>query len=175
MPDASVRVVDVYPYRLRAGHTPEFLLARRSADQVYAGQWRMIGGKIDDGETAWKAALRELREETGCTPRRFWTVPSVNTFYEWQRDTVALVPAFAAELGADPVLDGEHDAFAWLPAEQAAARLMWPEQARLVRLVADLIRTDAIAPELEIHTRGERAGKAVQASDREPSTVNPQP
>ena len=150
MPDASVRVVDVYPYRLRTGYAPVFLLARRAPAQVYAGQWRMVGGKIDAGETAWQAALRELREETGCTPRRFWTVPSVNTFYEWQRDTVALVPAFAAELDADPLLDVEHDAFAWLPAEQAAARLTWPEQARLVRLVADLLRTDAIAPELEI-------------------------
>jgi dihydroneopterin triphosphate diphosphatase len=150
MPDATVRVVDVYPYRLSTGHAPEFLLAHRASGQVYAGQWRMIGGKIEADETAWQAALRELREETGCTPGRFWVVPSVNVFYEWQRDTVALVPAFAAELDAEPVPDGEHDAFAWLPVEQAAARLIWPEQQRLLRLVADLLRTDTLALELEI-------------------------
>jgi dATP pyrophosphohydrolase len=110
----------------------------------------MIGGKVDAGETAWQAALRELREETGLAPVRCWALPSVNHFYEWQRDTVALVPAFAAEVDADPRLDEEHDAFAWLPAEAAAARLHWPEQRRLLRLAADLLRTGAVPPELEI-------------------------
>ena len=82
LPTATVRVVDVYPYRLDENHLPEFLLVRRAAGLVYAGQWRMIGGKVDAGETAWQAALRELREETGLTPTRFWSLPSVNHFYE---------------------------------------------------------------------------------------------
>jgi dATP pyrophosphohydrolase len=110
----------------------------------------MIGGKVDAGETAWQAALRELREETGLAPVRFWALPSLNHFYEWQRDTVALVPAFAAEVDADPQMDREHDGFEWLPAEAAAARLAWPEQARLVRLASALLRTGAVPPELEI-------------------------
>ncbi|HLT48445.1 MAG TPA: NUDIX pyrophosphatase [Rubricoccaceae bacterium] len=149
-PSATVRVVDVYPYRMAGGRAPEFLLVRRAPGIVYAGQWRMVGGKVDAGEPAWRAALRELREETGLAPVRCWALPSVNHFYEWQRDTVALVPAFAAEVDADPRLDREHDAFAWLPAEAAAARLAWPEQRRLVRLAADLLRRGAVPPELEI-------------------------
>ncbi|MDX1418546.1 MAG: NUDIX domain-containing protein [Rubricoccaceae bacterium] len=149
-PSATVRVVDVYPYRVADGRVPEFLLARRAAGIVYAGQWRMIGGKVDRGETAWEAALRELHEETARRPVRFWALPSVNHFYEWQRDTVALVPAFAAELDGEPVLDAEHDAFVWLPAEAAAARLAWPEQQRLLRLADALLRAGAVLPELEI-------------------------
>jgi dATP pyrophosphohydrolase len=150
----TVRVVDVYPYR-RTGES-EFLLLRRAAGVPYAGQWRMVGGKIEDGETAWQAALRELREETGRRPVRAWTVPSVNAFYEWQTDRLNLIPAFAAELdgspaagGADPTLDAEHDAFVWLPAEAAAARLRWPEQRRLLRLIDALLR-DALPPELTL-------------------------
>lgn len=143
---ATVRVVDVYPYRWRDAAT-EFLLLRRAAGVPYAGQWRMIGGKIEPGEAAWEAALRELREETSRDPVRAWTVPSVNAFYEWQTDRLNLVPAFAAELDADPALDAEHDAFVWLSAEAAAARLRWPEQRRLLRLVASLLPDD-ISPEL---------------------------
>lgn len=148
LPDrATVRVVDVYPYR-RQGDV-EFLLLRRAAGVPYAGQWRMVGGKIEGGETAWQAALRELREETGRRPAHAWTVPSVNAFYEWQTDRLNLIPAFAAELHADPTLDAEHDAFAWLSAEDAAARLRWPEQRRLLRLIDALLR-DALPPELTL-------------------------
>jgi dATP pyrophosphohydrolase len=146
MPDPTVRVVDVYPYRLDDAGGVRFLLLRRAPDVAYAGAWRMVGGKIRPGEAAWEAALREVKEETGRTPRRFWALPSVNAFYEWQHDRINLTPAFAAELDADPVLNHEHDAFAWLPAAEAAARLRWPEQQRLLRLTARLLR-DGILPE----------------------------
>ena len=147
MPEAVVRVIDVYPYRLVEDGEPEFLLLRRAAGVVYAGAWRMVGGKIDAGEAAWQAALRELCEETGCLPRRLWALPSVNTFYEWQHDRVNLTPAFAAELDADPVLDHEHEAFAWLPVEEAVMRLRWPEQQRLLRLAHRILR-QGVPPEL---------------------------
>lgn len=75
-----------------------------------------------------------------------WTVPSVNAFYEWQHDRVNLIPAFAAELDADPLLDGEHDEWAWLEVEEATARLRWPEQQRLLRLVDGLLQR-GLAPE----------------------------
>lgn len=148
-PRAVVRVVDVYPYRC----TPdgiEFLVLRRSPDAAYAGTWRIVGGKIEAGETAWEAALRELWEETGQRPVRAWTVPSVNAFYEWQHDRLNLIPAFAAEIDGDVFLDREHDDFAWLDAEAAAVRLGWPEQQRLLRLVADLLRRDAVPPTLTL-------------------------
>ena len=139
MPDFAVRVVDVYAYRLLSDGTARFLVLRRSTDRIYAGQWRMIGGKIRDGETAWQTAAREVEEETGQRPGRLWTLPSVNAFYEWRPDRLNVIPAFAAELAADPVLDAEHDAFAWLPADEAAARLAWPEQRRLLQLAATLL------------------------------------
>lgn len=148
MPEAAVRVVDVYPYRYVDGALL-FLLLRRAPHVPYAGAWRMVGGKIEPGETAWQTALRELHEETGQAPTRLWALPSVNTFYEWQHDRINLIPAFAAELAADPVLDDEHDAFAWLPAEEAVLRLRWPEQQRLLRLTARLLE-EGIAPELDV-------------------------
>ncbi|MEM9998419.1 MAG: NUDIX domain-containing protein [Bacteroidota bacterium] len=150
MPTLAVRVVDVYPYCL-TGAEPAFLLLRRALGVRYAGQWRMVGGKIEEGEAAHETARRELREETSLVPRRMWTVPSVNTFYEAAADRVTIAPAFAAEVDRDPVLDdptgAEHDAFAWLAPEEAAARLVWPEQQRLLLLCADLLRRNAVLDE----------------------------
>src|SRR4051794_41141368 len=43
-----------------------FLLCRRAARMNrHAGQWALPGGKMDEGETALDAALRELDEELG--------------------------------------------------------------------------------------------------------------
>ncbi|MFP4228790.1 MAG: NUDIX hydrolase [Salinivenus sp.] len=148
MPDTTIRVIDVYPYR-QDSVNPEFLLLRRAPGTPYEGQWRMVGGKIASGEAAWQAARRECREETGHNPESFWAVPSVNAFYEWQEDRINLVPAFAAALPGDPVLDDEHDAYAWWPAQEAVERLDWPEQRRLLRLVDRTLR-DGVPPSLVI-------------------------
>lgn len=146
MPDSTIRVVDVYPYREQSVN-PEFLLLHRAPRTEYAGQWRMVGGKIEEDEAAWETALREVREETGRRPSQCWSIPSVNAFYEWQTDRINLIPAFAAVLPNDPNLDDEHDAFAWLPAREAVERLDWPEQRRLLRLADRMIR-DGIPPQL---------------------------
>jgi len=153
MPDTAVRVVDVYPYRKEAVN-PEFLLLRRAPGTTYAGQWRMVGGKIKEDEAAWQTARREVTEETGHGPTRLWTLPSVNAFYEWQDDRINLIPAFAAALPADPVLDDEHDAFAWLPTQEAVDRLAWPEQQRLLRL-ADRTLREGVPPRLVVQPSSE--------------------
>jgi 8-oxo-dGTP pyrophosphatase MutT (NUDIX family) len=45
---------------------PALLLTRRAADlKAHAGQWALPGGRIDAGESAEDAALRELSEEVG--------------------------------------------------------------------------------------------------------------
>jgi 8-oxo-dGTP pyrophosphatase MutT (NUDIX family) len=58
--------VDGMPAHEAWSTAPALLLTRRAATlSAHAGQWAMPGGRIDDGETAEVAALRELHEEVG--------------------------------------------------------------------------------------------------------------
>lgn len=142
------KLIDVYAYRINKGE-PEFLLFLRSSEKIYANQWRMIGGKVEEGEKYWEAALREFNEETSLSPIKFWTIPSVNTFYEAKSDQIHLIPAFAVELKPDsiPQLDDEHNEYVWISIEQLDAYLHWPEQKRLIRLTYNLLVNDQILPE----------------------------
>jgi dihydroneopterin triphosphate diphosphatase len=147
-------MIDVYVYAW-IGHEVRFFLFQRSDDLVYAKQWRMIGGKVKGDETFWQAALREFKEETQLQPLRFWTLPSVNTFYEHQTDSIHHIPAFAIEVLADatPVLNHEHRKFAHFSANEAANILQWSEQQRLLLLADTLICKGAILPDWEVDYR----------------------
>ena len=51
-----------------------FLLAQRPAGKIWAGYWEFPGGKLEQGESARDALVRELREELGI---------EVETAYPW--------------------------------------------------------------------------------------------
>ena len=139
------KLIDLYAYRLK-NSSVEFLLLKRSSDMIYKNQWRMIGGKVEEDETYWQAALRELNEETGLLPVTYWTIPSVNTFYEHKTDQIHTIPAFAAEidLNAKIVLDDEHSDAKWFSVEKAVAHIRWPEQKRLLNLTNQIIISNQI-------------------------------
>lgn len=134
------KLIDVYPYKIEDG-VPEFLIFKRSTNKVYANQWRMVGGKVQEGETRWKAALRELKEETGLVPNTFWVIPSVNRFYEPKTDMIHAIPAFAAQLNpnADIRLDEEHTDYKWVKADEISRYIPWPEQRRLIKLIHTIL------------------------------------
>lgn len=46
-------------------HAGEVLIAQRPEGKPYAGYWEFPGGKVEAGETAGQALVRELREELG--------------------------------------------------------------------------------------------------------------
>ena len=133
MSSIAVRYVDVYPLR-RAGEGWELLTLRRAAGTRCTGAWEVVHGHLEAGERAAPAALRELREETGIEPERFYNLSRVETFYRHTTDEVALIPVFVAIVppGRDPILGPEHDRHQWWPLAEAARVLAWPRSARAV-------------------------------------------
>ena len=60
----------------------QFLAGPRGSDQVLAGYWEFPGGKIEAGETAEQAAIRECLEETGLSVQIVGQYPGVEHSYE---------------------------------------------------------------------------------------------
>ena len=139
MPEIISRVIDCHVFMLEGG-IPHYLVLRRAADVIYAGTWRMVGGKIEPGEKAWETALRELKEETGLSPQVLWSVPFLNSFYESSHDRVNIIPVFAAQVDTDQVLlSGEHDEYQWAQFDKAEELLAWPAQKQGLRIVDEFI------------------------------------
>lgn len=159
-----IRVFDCHIARPVAGGY-EFLLLRRAESKLYGGDWRMVGGKIEAGESAWQACLRELEEETALTPERLLAVPYLSRFYEWQKDRVNEIPVFVVVTHDEtPRLDDEHEAYEWLEKEAACARLAWPGQREGLRAAAALLtENEPLQRHLEIpldskaHQKGQGA------------------
>jgi dihydroneopterin triphosphate diphosphatase len=117
----------------------EFLLLKRAEKEIYPGLWQMVTGKIRSGEKAYKAALREIKEETGLKPKRFWVTPNVNSFYSHEKNYISLLPVFAAEVdpGSEIKICKEHCEFVWYKPEKAKKLLAWPGQRKSVEIITE--------------------------------------
>lgn len=135
------KLIDVYIYRINKENIPEFLFMKRAKNKMYPGQWRLVHGKVEEGEKYWEAAIREFREETQLKPIHFWAVPTINSFYEPQTDQIHHIPAFAIQVepGHDPILNEEHTDFKWDSIRDIEHFMTWPEQKRLLRTVNDIV------------------------------------
>jgi 8-oxo-dGTP pyrophosphatase MutT (NUDIX family) len=126
----------------------EFLLLRRAQDRTLPGVWQPVTGGIEGRETAYAGAAREVREETGLTPFRWWALEHLPAFYDPGKNRVNLVPVFVGEIAwTDPVhLSHEHDRYAFVAARTAARRVLWHGQRRTLTAIQDEILSPAADP-----------------------------
>ena len=138
----SCTQVEVHVFRQR-GKRLELLLIRRSPQRSLAGVWQPVTGGIKRGEHAIAAAAREVLEETGLTPLRWWALEHLAAFYEPARDMIRVVPVFAAEVAwTDPVqLSDEHDQYAFMTLAAARKRVLWATQ----RQALDALRDEVLS------------------------------
>lgn len=130
MTTMRVAFVDVYVLR-QATTGLETLVLRRSSAGRCPGSWEVVHGSIEAGEHPCDAALREMAEETGLRPVRFYNLSRTESFYRHTTDEIGLIPVFAAFVEEDvPRISAEHDAAEWLSIPAAQGRLAWPRERR---------------------------------------------
>ncbi|KKQ32876.1 MAG: hypothetical protein US49_C0005G0095 [candidate division TM6 bacterium GW2011_GWF2_37_49] len=106
------------------------LLLRRCSKYLY-GNWQMVSGGMDKGETACQTALREVFEETGLMPVRFYSANTVEVYYDAERDIIMTNPVFVAFIESEQhvkLSTSEHDAFKWVSIDEALKILEFPQQ-----------------------------------------------
>ncbi|MGW2600104.1 (deoxy)nucleoside triphosphate pyrophosphohydrolase [Streptomyces klenkii] len=117
-------------------HEGRLLAARRTAPPELAGRWELPGGKLEPGESAEQALVRELREELGVEAE-----PLERVAGEWPLRPPYVLHVWTARLRAGearPLQD--HDELRWLAPDEIGD-VDWLDQDRpAVALAADLLR-----------------------------------
>jgi len=158
VPSLRSPFVEVYVFR-RVGRRVEFLCLRRVPGRYLPGIWQPITGKRRRRETSLATARREVFEETGLRPRRWWALESPTLYYDAARDEALALPLFAAEIGPGDVvrLSHEHDDWAFLGARAAGRRFLWEAQRRALEDVRrQVLAGGPLADVVEVTERAAR-------------------
>ena len=107
----------------------KFLLIKRTSEYLH-DSWQQVSGKVEPGELGWEAALREIKEETGIVPDRFYSADFIERFYEPNQNTINLVPVFVGFVDEDIVvqLSDEHSDYIWVTSDEAYGYLHFSQQ-----------------------------------------------
>jgi len=113
----------------------EVLLLRRTG--TLTGEWCQIAGAVEEGETAWQAATRELAEETALISKDFYSADICEQFYEADRDAISILPVFVAYIdeSAEVIINHEHSEFCWVSFDDAIELVPFAGQRHVLRHV----------------------------------------
>ncbi len=136
-----VRVIDAYVF-IQKKEGFKFLMLKRAETKIYEHLWQGVAGKIEKGETAYQAAIRELEEETGLSPKNMFIADHISRFYETKDDRINLVPVFGIEVDNEDVrLSSEHVQFKWVEYEVGLKMLVWNGQKEGISAVNGMINS----------------------------------
>ena len=126
-------------YRQQDGQMAILLCGRRQPPL-----WCLPKGTPDPGEAVAETALREVREETGVSPKIVGKLGSIRYFFKRVQDNTLcdktvhhylMTPA-----GGDPAQhDHEFDEVRWFPVAEAMRVMSYPNEVGMVRKAVDVV------------------------------------
>lgn len=102
-------------------HDGSVLLLHRAVSKDHgSGEWEPVSGRVESGETAEQAAVREVDEETGL---RAYDLQPFDTFSFRRTTGEELIGiTFRAKVDVrDVSISAEHDQYKWVPRSQLLA------------------------------------------------------
>ena len=114
------------------------LIAQRPAHKHLPNKWEFPGGKVEAGEAAAAAIIREIQEELGCQITELQPLPTF--LHDYQTVIIKMIP-FVCVLrpGSPAPQPHEHQALAWVtPMELRSYDLAaadWPALASYEQMI----------------------------------------
>lgn len=115
----------------------EVLLIRRGRPPRQ-GEWSLPGGRIEPGERAIDAALRELREETGVEAQITGLIDLVDGLFPGHH--YVLIDYAARWVSGDPVAGDDALEARFVPLGEVGALIDWSETRRIIGLAVERAR-----------------------------------
>lgn len=112
----------------------ELLLSKR-ADDPKKGQWDLVGGFVEHGESALEALHREVREETGLQITEAEVVDILAGDYDG-RPTFNVL--YLARADGEPQAADDSEELRWFPLDRLPADLAWEHEAQMIGRIAGM-------------------------------------
>ncbi len=114
----------------------EVLLVRRGRPPLQ-GEWSLPGGRIEPGERAVDAALRELREETGVEAQITGLLDVVDGIFPEAGRHFLLVDYAARWLSGEPVAADDAAEARFVSLDEVDILVGWEQTRRVIRMAVE--------------------------------------
>ncbi|MGE7113533.1 NUDIX hydrolase [Lysinibacillus sp. NPDC047702] len=137
MTEIPIRCTGIATVLLKKINNEYNVLLLKRASEALRDVWCYIGGGIEKDESAWEAALREIKEETGITKVRLYTSNKFDQIYSPKKDYIYIAPVFVGfvEEQQEVTLNDEHSDYQWLSFNRAIETVTLPGNDEVLRSI----------------------------------------